>query len=128
MFEEAVKLWVRWQAGVDEREIKRACGVKPYGIEYRLMLAEGTVQREASHPPPEIIYDIDTAWLRIKQFYPDEMDAVKIYYQRKCSYRAVREAMGISQHMSRKLVIRGGDLLRGGLYSLMGFNHGQSPE
>lgn len=117
--------WLTWRDRLDELEIKRATGVKPNGIEYRLMLEAAQIHLDPKKPwiHQQMVQDVDTVWKRIYQLYPDEMRAIEIYYLRKRSFRAVRESMGISQHMSRKWVLKGIDLMCGGLAVVSGYEN-----
>lgn len=119
----AIQVWVRWKDRLDELEVKRATGVKPYGIEYRIMLEGKAAHLDPKKPfmHEQLVTDVDLVWRRINQWYPAEMQAVEIFYKRKKSFRAVRVQLGLSQHMARKLVNRGQDFLIGGLASIAGF-------
>ena len=115
-----MRAWVRWKDRLDEAEIRRDCGFKPYGIEYKIMLEGAAAQRDASSgQDSQAVLDMDQAWRNVFQDFPKEMDAVYIYYLRKMSYRAVRHHMQCSQHMSKVLVKRGEDMLRGALCVIM---------
>lgn len=109
--------WARWQVGVDEREAKKQTGVKPFGLEYRLMVEAGHIKQETRKNVinEDVLEDVDLAWRRIYRFYPQEMEAVRVYYLRKKSYRAVREHQSLSQHMSKVVVVRGQDMIRGAI-------------
>lgn len=113
----AMMHWIRWRGNLDELEIKRDCGIKPFGLEYRLMVEAKQIvleQRKAwCHE--ELVLAVDTVWKRIHRVYPEQMVAVEVFYRRKESFRAVRMEMGLSQHMTRKLVLQGQDMMRGGL-------------
>lgn len=119
MIEIWLEQWVKNAHRLNERDITKACGVKAYGIEYRIMLEGGAVSPgAASVVPDSLLSDIDLVWHRIHRSYPDEMNAVKEYYKRG-SYRSVRTLLGCSQHSSVVLVKRGVELITGGLLMLL---------
>lgn len=109
-----LEYWVKNIHRVNEHEVRRDCGIRPHGIEYRIMLEGGIVKAGASVYQDQLISDIDLAWNRIALSFPREMTAVKEYYKRG-SYRAVRLALDCSQHSSVTLVKRGEDLILGAL-------------
>lgn len=110
--------WVKNSHRIEEMHINRECGVRPYGLEYRIMLEGGVIPPGTSPVvPDQLLGDVDLAWNRIRTVFPDEMIAVKEFYKRG-SYRAVRLALGCSQHSSVVLVKRGEDLLMGALLIL----------
>lgn len=111
-----LELWAKNAHRLDDAAIKRECGVRAYGIEYRIMLEGGVAQLPASRIL-DVVGDVDLAWSRIARLYPDEMMAVKEYYKRG-SYRSVRLALGCSQHSSTVLVRTGENLLEGALLML----------
>lgn len=127
MSEKAIRLWVKWKDRLDNNEVQRLAGWKPSGIEYRIMV-EGKVAHLDEKLLPsiwqDIIQDVDLAWRRIHQWYPNHMRAVEIYYKRGESYRAVRTEMGISQHKSRIYVDEGLKYLIGGLAAVAGLGTG----
>lgn len=115
-----MRAWVRWKDRLDEAEIRRDCGFKPYGIEYRIMLEGAAAKVESKGMADnDLLLWMDQAWRNVFQDFPKEMDAVYIYYLRKKSYRAVRYHIQCSQHMSKVLVKRGEDMLRGALCVIM---------
>lgn len=122
----AMKIWIRWKDRLEELEIKKQCGVKPYGIEYRIMLEGKAAHLDAKKPfiHHQLVEDVDLVWRRIYQWYPEQMKALELFYLRKKSFRAVRVDMGLSQHMARKLVLQGEDLMKGGLAAIAGFQDG----
>jgi hypothetical protein len=109
--------WAKNIHRLDESTINRDCGVRPYGLEYRIMLEGGIVEGSSFILPDQLLGDIDLAWNRIAGVYPDEMTAVREYYKRG-SYRAVRLALKCSQHSSVTLVRRGEELITGALLIL----------
>lgn len=117
MLDEALKMWAKNIARLDHIAIKRECGVKPYGIEYRIMLEQGVAKLSGTPIAEQIISDIDLVVTRISRYHPRHMLAVREYYLRG-SYRAVRLAVGCSQHMSVRLVREGENMIRGGLMML----------
>jgi len=114
-----VRAWIKWKDRLDEAEIRRDCGFKPFGIEYRIMLEGAAVLASSSTMDTEAVLWVDKAWRNVFMNYPTEMDAVYIYYLRKKSYRAVRYHLDCSQHMSKVVVKRGEDMLRGALSVIM---------
>lgn len=119
--DDLIPLWLRWRDRLETLEINRATGKKSFGLEYRLMLEAGTITIEKKLVREQLVFDIDTVWRRCYQWYPQEMDALRIYYLRKKSYRQVRMHLNCSQHMSKVLVAKGADMMRGGLAVLTGF-------
>lgn len=117
MIETLLELWAKNIHRLDEGTIKRECGVRAYGIEYRIMLEGGVVQSPGSVNQDDVISDVDLAWNRVLGVYPDQMIAVKEYYKRG-SYRAVRLVLGCGQHKSVTLVKEGETMLRGALLML----------
>lgn len=117
MISKLLKMWAKSIGRSNDLEIKRACGVKPYGIEYRIMLEGGAAQLDPKAVPDDVLDDIDLAWHRVARSYPNHMNAVKEYYKRG-SYRAVRLALGCSQHSSKTLVREGEFMLKGALMIL----------
>ncbi len=119
MIELWLEQWVKNIHRLNDRDITKACGVKAYGIEYRIMLEGGVVPAGASSVVPDsLLSDIDLVWHRIARSYPDEMNAVKEYYKRG-SYRSVRTLLGCSQHSSVVLTRRGVEMITGGLLMLL---------
>lgn len=116
MIKTLLDLWAKNAHRLDESTIKRECGVRAYGIEYRIMLEGGVAQLPPSRIL-DIVGDVDLAWTRIARSYPDEMTAVKEYYKRG-SYRAVRMKLGCSQHTSITRV-RNGELLIAGAMMML---------
>lgn len=115
-----MRAWVRWKDRLDEAEIRRDCGFKPYGIEYRIMLEGAAAKVESKGMGDnELVLAMDQAWRNVFMDFPQEMDAVYVFYLRKKSFRAVRHHMQCSQHMSKVLVKRGEDMLRGALCVIM---------
>lgn len=119
----ALEHWVRWRGRTDRREIEKETGNKRTTIEYRLMVEAGTVDldKRTHWALEQLVEDVDLVWSRIRQWYPDEMDAVLVYYKRRKSFRAVRMEFKVSQHKSRLLVKSGENMLAGGLASIAGF-------
>lgn len=117
MIEQILEKWAKNINRMNEMDLKRECGVRPYGIEYRIMLEGGVAQQGGSSVPDQMISDVDLAWHRIGKSYPEPMVAVKEYYKRG-SYRAVRNQLGCSQHSSVKLVKEGETMLKGALLML----------
>lgn len=117
MIEQWLEFWVKNIHRVNENAISKDCGIRPYGIEYRIMLEGGIVKGGNPVYQDQLISDIDLAWNRIAHSFPREMTAVKEYYKRG-SYRAVRLALDCSQHSSVTLVRRGEDLILGALMIL----------
>lgn len=117
MIEQWLEFWVKNIHRVNENAINKDCGIRPYGIEYRIMLEGGIVKGTSVVYQDQLISDIDLAWNRISRSHPREMTAVKEYYKRG-SYRAVRIALDCSQHSSMTLVKRGEDLITGALMIL----------
>lgn len=116
MIKVLLELWAKNAHQLDESTIRRECGVRPYGIEYRIMLEGGVAQLPAGRVL-DVVGDVDLAFVRIARVYPDEMSAVKEFYKRG-SYRAVRLKLGCSQHSSMRLVKDGETLISGGLLML----------
>lgn len=114
-----IREWIRWKDRLDEMEIRRDCGYKPFGIEYRIMLEGAAAKVEGGIRDEDQVLRVDQAWRNIFMEYPKEMDAVYIFYLRKKSYRAVRYHLQCSQHMSKVMVKRGEDMLRGALCVIM---------
>lgn len=117
MIEEWLEHWVKNIHRVNENAVNKECGIRPYGIEYRIMVEGGIVPGVNAVYQDQLISDIDLAWHRVRRSFPDEMIAVKEYYKRG-SYRAVRLALGCSQHSSVTLTRRGEDLIQGALLML----------
>lgn len=117
MIEQVLEVWVKNIHRVNEKQVLKECGVKPYGIEYRIMLEGGIVELPSNGALDDLVSDVDLAWNRVARLHPDQMTAVKEYYKRG-SYRAVRLALECSQHSSVKLVKEGEDMLRGALLML----------
>lgn len=118
---ETLRLWVTWRARQQEGEIKRACGVKSSGIEYRIML-EGKaalIEPGKKFEHEELCQACDLVWYRLWDKYPQEMEAIKVYAYHY-SFRQVRMTLGISQHTAKKAVLRGMDLFAGGLAVVTG--------
>lgn len=116
MIKTLLELWAKNAHQLDESAVRRECGVRAYGIEYRIMLEGGVAQL----PPGrllDVVGDVDLAWTRIGRLHPDEMSAVKEFYKRG-SYRAVRMKLGCSQHASMRLVKDGEVMLTGALLML----------
>ena len=92
-------------------------------IEYRLMLEAGTVGMDAKRhwALEELVMDIDLAYRRCYQFFPDEMEALKTYYLRKKSYRAVGKSRDCSSYIAKRLVREGRLLLTGAVAGIAGF-------
>lgn len=109
-----LELWAKNIHRINESSIKRECGVRAYGIEYRIMLEGGVAQLPGTVNQDDVISDVDLAWTRIHGVHPKPMDAVKEYYKRG-SYRAVRLALGCGQYRSVQLVKEGETLLQGAL-------------
>ena len=122
----AMRHWLRWRDRIEELEIRRACGVKPYGLEYRLMVEAKTIILDPRKPylHEQLVQDVDLVWRRIHSMYPTHMRAIETFYLRKKSFRAVRLEMQWSQHMARKMVIQGQDMMIGGLAAVAGFQDG----
>ena len=117
MIEQVLEVWAKNIHRLDESAVRKECGVRSYGIEYRIMLEGGVAQLPASGAYDDIVSDVDLAWTRISRLYPEHMAAVREFYKRG-SYRAVRLVLGCSQHSSVKLVREGEDMLRGALLML----------
>ena len=117
MIEQVLEYWAKNIHRVDEMAIKKECGVRPYGIEYRIMLEGGVVKMPGGVVADQLISDVDLAVTRVSRSYPEQMTAIKEFYKRG-SYRAVRLVLGCSQHSSVKLVREGEDMLRGALLML----------
>lgn len=119
----AMRHWLRWRDRIEELEIKRACGVKPYGLEYRLMVEAKMIMLDPKKPylHEQLVHDVDLVWRRIHSMYPAHMKAIELFYLRKKSFRAVRLEMNWSQHMARKMVDQGQDMMIGGLAAIAGF-------
>lgn len=118
MIESWLEYWVKNIHRLNEGEIKRECGVKPYGIEYRIMLDGGVANCGSPVMQDKLLSDIDLAWNRLRLSHPDEMTAVKEYYKRG-SYRAVRLLLGVGTVRSRSLVKDGELLITGALMMLI---------
>lgn len=117
MIEQWLEYWVKNIHRVNENAVNKECGIRPYGIEYRIMLEGGIVKGGSSVYQDQLISDIDLAWHRLSRGFPSEMTAVKEFYKRG-SYRAVRLALSCSQHSSVTLTRRGEDLILGALSML----------
>lgn len=117
MIEQVLEVWVKNIHRVNEKQILRECGVKAHGIEYRIMLEGGVAELPENGRLDDLVSDVDLAWNRVSRLYPEHMTAVKEYYKRG-SYRAVRLALGCSQHSSVKLVNEGEVMLKGALLML----------
>lgn len=117
MIEQWLEHWIKNIHRVNENTIKKDCGIRPYGIEYRIMLEGGITEATSAVYQDQLISDIDLAWNRLSRSHPREMTAVKEYYKRG-SYRAVRIALECSQHGSVVLVKDGEKLITGALMML----------
>lgn len=117
MIEQVLEVWAKNIHRLDETAIKKECGVRPYGIEYRIMLEGGVAKMPGGMVPDQLISDVDLAVTRVSRNYPEHMSAIKEFYKRG-SYRAVRLVLGCSQHGSVRLVREGEDMLRGALLML----------
>lgn len=117
MIEQILEVWAKNIHRLNEMTVKKECGVRPYGIEYRIMLEGGVVKLPGGGSADQMISDVDLAVTRLSRVYGDHMVAIKEYYKRG-SYRAVRLALSCSQHSSVKLVREGEDMLRGALLML----------
>jgi hypothetical protein len=115
--ETLLKLWAKNIGRVQENGIRQATGRKSFGIEYRIMLEGGAAQLSSSGYQDDLVSDIDVVWTRIHRVHPQHMTAVKEYFKRE-SYRAVRLALGCSQHSSVRIVHEGIDMLRGAFAAL----------
>lgn len=112
--------WVRWKDRLDELEVKKDCGHRPFGIEYRFMLENKTVLLDPKKPwiHRQLVEDVDLCWRKLHAYYPKEMEAIEIFYKRRKSFRAVRVEMDCSQHMSKRLVQQGELLMVGALLTV----------
>lgn len=117
MIEQVLEVWAKNIHRMDESSIKKECGVRPYGLEYRIMLEGGVAQLPSAGRMDDVVSDVDLAWNRVNRLYPEHMAAVREYYKRG-SYRAVRLALSCSQHSSVKYVREGEDMLKGALLML----------
>lgn len=117
MIAQWLEYWIKNIHRINDSAINKECGIRPYGIEYRIMLEGGIVKGTSAVYQDQLISDIDLAWNRIARSFPDEMTAVKEYYKRG-SYRSVRLALGCGQHTSVVLVRRGEELITGALMIL----------
>lgn len=117
MIEQVLEVWAKNIHRLEESAIARECGVRPYGIEYRIMLEGGVAKMPGGVVPDQLISDVDLAVTRVSRQHPEHMSAIKEYYKRG-SYRAVRLVLNCSQHTSVKLVREGEDMLRGALLML----------
>ena len=118
MIQELLKLWAKNIHRLDEAQLKRECGIRPYGIEYRIMLEGGVAKLAGSGHYNDLIADVDLVWHRIHRAHAPQMIAVREYYKRG-SYRSVRLAIpNCSQHMSTQLVKQGEDMIRGAMMML----------
>lgn len=105
-------LWAKNIGRVKEGEVRRSTGHRAFGIEYRIMLEGGVAQLSAPGYQDDLISDIDRVWTLVHRRHPEHMIAVKEYFKRG-SYRAVRLALGCSQHSSVRIVHEGIDMMRG---------------
>lgn len=108
-----VRAWLYWSNNADWHEAQRI-GFKPQGIEYKLMMGElpGSPPKES----PGAIILFDRCWTTLSRFgYEREMYAIRIYYLRKKSERAVAQALGESRHSARKRIKDGQLLLIGAM-------------
>lgn len=105
-------LWAKNIGRVKEGEILRTTGQRTHGIEYRIMLEGGAAQLSAPGYQDQLISDIDRVWTLVHRRHPEHMIAIKEYFKRG-SYRAVRLALGCSQHSSVRIVHEGMDMMRG---------------
>lgn len=106
-FEKQLIAWSAWRQASDFREAGKV-GFKPTGIEHRIMVeggvyvAEGTGIRDWS-----TIERIDTAWIRLRQVWPEHMKALELYFLYDRTYRPVRMKLGVSQVKCRKYITEG---------------------
>ena len=110
--ESLLKLWAKNIGRMESGEIRRTTGHRAYGIEYRIMLEGGVAQLSAPGYQDQLISDIDRVWTLVSRRHPEHMTAIKEYFKRG-SYRAVRLALGCSQHSSVRIVHEGIDMMRG---------------
>lgn len=121
--DKAIELWSSWKHKLDDIEARRTTGQKNHTIEWRVMVQAGTIlmSSKLQDDREELVYCVDRVFHRIRQWYPEEMKAIEVFYKRGKKFRAVRIELDCSQHMSRRLVERGQHLIRGGLASTVGF-------